>query len=388
MANCETKMEPALIVIFILTLVLIIAYSMALFSAAFEFNLKKDKNKALIPALNSISVVIPFRNEASQLQNLFKCLGLLEKEGLTVEFLLVNDHSTDDGGELAKVLLNKSGLHGIVIDLSATELGKKAAVKKGIEFAAHELIATLDADCRPGTMWLTSLLNSMAEKGTVALTGPVRYIGKLKYKGCDAYQQMESAVLMALTQKQTEAGNAIMGNAANMCFTKKAYYDAEVGRKDKGIAGGDDIFLLEAIEMLKLGKIGFAGHAEAVVETDTEGSWSQLFEQRVRWAAKVRFQTKPGGFVWQIAAFIFSLLYAGLVLVCAARVFWLPLITITTAKVLADMLIVSNPLKKMGYRLPWVVQAWTSVMQPFFILAVGCKARFGKFKWKGRLLKA
>ncbi len=381
-------MEPTLIAIWIAIAALITAYSAVLIRACITFNLKTERPGETFTENNGISVVIPFRNEAEKMKRLALCLKELDTTGLNAELILVNDHSTDLGRQLIEEYLKDCTLEARIIDLSANEKGKKAGIRKGIENSRYDVVATLDADCRPGRLWLESMLETMNKTGAELLTGPVRYTAEKRLNTLAVYQQMENAVLMAITQKQCEQGNAVIGNGANLCFKKQTYWQAERIRTDKLIAGGDDIFLLEAIEKLHPGKIGFAGMKHAIVETDTEKSWGALYEQRVRWAAKVRFQTKPGGFVWQTAAFIFSLLYAGFVLVCAARMYWLLFFSVQGLKLMADVMIVSRPAKELNYKLPFILQLIASIIQPFIVVAVGCKARYGKFNWKDRLLKA
>lgn len=371
-----------------LTTAFIAAYTLVLLPQTNSFKLDKNMVNDATKINTGVSVIIPFRNEAKNLNSLIASLNKLDCSDLQVEFILVNDHSEDEGSKQGQIWLKETGLSARFIDLPAGETGKKVALKKGIENSTHEVIATLDADCRPSKLWLKSMLYCLNKNDHFMVTGPVRYVGTNKWSACDVYQQMESAVLMAMTAKQFDSGNAVIANGANLCFKKTVYKEAEAIRKDGDIAGGDDIFLLEAVEQLHPGKIGFAGLKDAVIETDTEKNWGVLLEQRARWASKVRYQQKPGGFLWQWAAFAFSLLYAGLALVCAARMNALPFLAALALKAIADLWIVHKPLKKMGYELPFILKLGASFLQPIFIFMVGCKARFGKFYWKGRLLKA
>lgn len=379
-------MEQTIIALWITTAILIAGYTLALITASKNFDLT-DEHPVISSGFNDISVVIPFRNEAAQMNELGYSLKQLDSAGLNVEFILVNDHSTDEGRELITKQLEQSGLNARIIDLGENDQGKKAAIRKGIADSRYEVIATLDADCRPGRLWLKCMLNSLHGKNLLLLTGPVRY-ASAQQSVLTVYQQMENAVFMALTKKQFAGGSSLIANGANMCFKKQGYLQAESIRNDKNIAGGDDIFLLEAFEKLHPGRTGFADMRAAMVETDAEKSWKQLFEQRTRWAAKVRFQNKPGGLFWQTMAFTFSLLYAGCILLCAAQMDWITLISIVVLKSMSDVFVVRKPARYLNYSMPIILQATASFIQPFFILAVGCKARFGRFNWKGRVLKA
>ena len=92
-----------------------------------------------------LSVVIPGKNEANQIDSLFKRLiPILESLGLKWEILFVNDGSTD---ESLALLLNwrKQDSRIGAIDLSRN-FGKEAALSAGLHHARGQAIISMDAD--------------------------------------------------------------------------------------------------------------------------------------------------------------------------------------------------------------------------------------------------
>ena len=90
--------------------------------------------------LTQISVVIPFRNEASNIPNLL--VSITQLISLPLEFIWVNDHSEDTSLETLK---NLSPNHPL-LHLPIGQTGKKAAIRAGIASAKGSYILTWDAD--------------------------------------------------------------------------------------------------------------------------------------------------------------------------------------------------------------------------------------------------
>ena len=93
----------------------------------------------------SLSVVIPAFNEERALgKTLAELAAYLRGTGLTYEIVVVDDGSTDQTVAVAReVALSDSAIR--VISVSANR-GKGAAVRRGVQEAAGEVIAFIDAD--------------------------------------------------------------------------------------------------------------------------------------------------------------------------------------------------------------------------------------------------
>ncbi|MCW8306323.1 glycosyltransferase family 2 protein [Acidiphilium sp. PA] len=102
-------------------------------------------NNALPPAPSLISIIVPFHNEAENVQTLHTRLAeVLEAGPDPWELVCVNDGSRDD--TLARlVALAERDARVRVIDLSRN-FGKEAALTAGLDFARGDAVIPLDAD--------------------------------------------------------------------------------------------------------------------------------------------------------------------------------------------------------------------------------------------------
>lgn len=124
-----------------------------------------------------VSVVIPARNEA---KNIARCLeSVLATTYPTVEVIVVDDHSTDGTGEIARAIALRDVEKGFgvsrvrVIDappLPAGWFGKQWACHSGAALANGTLLCFVDADTTHGTELLARSVNAMRLRGAALFT--------------------------------------------------------------------------------------------------------------------------------------------------------------------------------------------------------------------------
>jgi cellulose synthase/poly-beta-1,6-N-acetylglucosamine synthase-like glycosyltransferase len=113
--------------------------------------------------LPGVSVVIPFRNEAHNLDALLGSLFTQEYPG-PWEIVLVNDSSTDDFFPI--IARHQSApkaplrLIGLTVVPTATLSSKQRAIETGIAAARYDLVVLTDADMQFDRRWLRSLVQS------------------------------------------------------------------------------------------------------------------------------------------------------------------------------------------------------------------------------------
>ena len=101
-----------------------------------------------------VSVVIAIRNEESEIIRLLTELKKQIYPTNKLEFLVVNDHSTDATLEL----LQQSATDNLrIVTMSDGEFGKKNALKKAIALAEGEIILGTDADCSFSSNWVQTM---------------------------------------------------------------------------------------------------------------------------------------------------------------------------------------------------------------------------------------
>ena len=104
--------------------------------------------------LPRVCVVIPARNEESDIEATVR--SVLAQEGVTLEVIVVNDHSSDRTGEIIQRLAHEDPRVRALHDPPLREgwLGKANAMQYGASFATGEYIVFTDADIehKPGSM--------------------------------------------------------------------------------------------------------------------------------------------------------------------------------------------------------------------------------------------
>lgn len=138
-----------------------------------------------------VSVVVTVRNDSEQLQRCLDALRGLDYE--TYEVVVVDDGSTDGTGAVASnhALAEAGRLRTVAVGTAEEPLGIGASRNRGVEAAAHGVIAFTDADCRPGERWLADLVPVLAHHDVVG--GRVRPAGDSTasvYEGINASLDM------------------------------------------------------------------------------------------------------------------------------------------------------------------------------------------------------
>jgi glycosyltransferase involved in cell wall biosynthesis len=100
-----------------------------------------------------VSVIIPARDEAGTIGDLVRSVRAQGMPGVSVEVVVVDDHSVDGTGHEAQC----AGAR--VVPLGSTNGGNPAVARnRGAAAASGDPLVFLDADCTPAEGWLSRLL--------------------------------------------------------------------------------------------------------------------------------------------------------------------------------------------------------------------------------------
>lgn len=118
-----------------------------------------------------VSVILASFNGASTLPRTFRALADVETQGLHVEFILVDNGSTDSTASLMKEFLRyRAGTY--VLESRA---GKSNALNTGLTFVRGELIVLTDDDVIPKPGWLNAFAAAAkVAPETMAFAGQIR----------------------------------------------------------------------------------------------------------------------------------------------------------------------------------------------------------------------
>ncbi|MBD2291397.1 glycosyltransferase [Microcystis wesenbergii FACHB-1317] len=119
-----------------------------------------------------ISVIIPIYNGEDDLPDLLKCLQSQTYPREQVEYLLVNNNSSDQTGSILEQAVIESKESGFpLVVLTENQIQSSYAARNlGIKTARYDLLVFTDADCRPSYQWLAEIVKpfSDADIGIVA----------------------------------------------------------------------------------------------------------------------------------------------------------------------------------------------------------------------------
>jgi GT2 family glycosyltransferase len=102
-----------------------------------------------------VSVIVPHYDD---LANLDRCLDLLAGQSLPAddyEVIVADNGSPCGAGRVAEIIAGRARL------VSAPEKGAGPARNAGVSFAAADIFAFIDSDCRPGRDWLAQGLHAL-----------------------------------------------------------------------------------------------------------------------------------------------------------------------------------------------------------------------------------
>ncbi len=337
--------------------------------------IKLPENPIDIKSYPLISVVIACRNEESSIENLVT--GLLNQKypQEKYEIIIIDDFSDDSTIAILNRYKDK------ITILSSHLPGKKNAISCGIEKASGELILTTDADCIVPDKWILSHAKLYEAKGSVLQLAPVDFLSKNKFQ---AILNLEFFSLIGSAAGSTAIGKPIMGNAANMSFSKKIYCELKE-KLNTSIPSGDDVFLLQEAKKNYSEKIFFLKDKNCIVKTEPPQNLTAFFNQRIRWASKNKHYSDKDIISTGINVFILNFLILLSLVISLFNIFYfLSFIILFTAKSIADYSLLSRVSlffnKKYLLRLFLPVQ----IIYPFYVVTIGFLSFFVKYSWKGR----
>ena len=226
----------------------------------------------------TISILIPFRNEADNLPSLLASLQALDFAEHSVQIVLVNDHSTDAG---EKVIEEYAGELDMQLIHQTDRVGKKAAIRTGWQACGGDIIIQTDADCSLPNHWLSAMLGPFSNEDVSLACGPVQFHTSTNF--WKRVVALDFEALIAIGAAHIQWNKPMICNAANLAYRKSLIADANL---HESAASGDDVFLLQSAHHQNPNSITFVKNKKAIVKTEGPSSFSVFWHQRLRWASK------------------------------------------------------------------------------------------------------
>ena len=374
-----------LLFLWLISLLLIGNYFFLWYKIA-QYNSKKFKSpetQSLNEKIPNISLIVPFRNEAHRIIPLLNSIQEIDFEG-QIEFLFINDHSSDNSIDVIKHHPSFQSNNYKIINLENAKHGKKDALEIGISAAENEIIITTDADCVLMPSTLKTLTKAFIEKNANMGIGPVIF-NTTRFSIHQIYQKIENTALIALGFYQFHIGKPTMANGANLIFKKSIFLELNPFENNKKIAGGDDIFNLEAFYKFNPTKVISITDPNAAIFTNVLNSLSELWKQRIRWVKKTAFQTTSNTEKSQKYLALFFMFFWGLTTMALYFSCYEIMLTLWIGKVVADTIILKKIFHSFKQPISVIEIIVSSLFQNFFIPILGIAHPFSKTDWKQRV---
>jgi cellulose synthase/poly-beta-1,6-N-acetylglucosamine synthase-like glycosyltransferase len=274
-----------------------------------------------------LSIIIPVRNEAKNIEVLLQDLENQILHHQRFEVFIANDHSDDNTAELVEKFKSKNKLNLHLVHLTYDSLiksPKKKAITTCINLAKGDIIVTTDGDCRVKKGWLKEIQLHFENNETVFLSAPVSFFknssSNIISKLWTQMQEIEFVSLIVSGACSIKMGFPNMCSGANIAYKKAAFMAVNGFEGNEHIASGDDEFLMHKMASHYPGKISYLKSQEAIVETAALQNMKSFYNQRKRWAGKwTHYKTLSpkllAGFIFSInLSFIISLITGNLLL--------------------------------------------------------------------------
>lgn len=324
---------------------------------------------------NSITVIIPFRNEAHNLNQLLTCI-----EQQTVqphEWIFINDHSTDDS--LEKIYFSEKSISYRIIELSQGEKGKKTAIRKAITTATTDYCLTLDADVSFHPDYIQQLC-ALPANDMIVLPVMMR---------ANRFWQLLFSIEYAITQLLNLGvswwNRPINCSGANLLFHREAFLATDDFSSHQHVLSGDDMYALRAFRLNKK-SIHVVSNKSLAVTTSVPKTMSSVMDQRARWMNKsgnVADGLSNLIALWALALhFSFFSIQVFLFVTGKFEIVG----SLFAAKLLLDSLLVMNGNEPFRMRMLLGLLLF-EITYPLYLLVLLFWAKSGRVSWKGRDLK-
>lgn len=366
-----------MVVFLVLSSLLLGFYLFIVLLATYGWFLHDPKHSSLLNEVEDfggVSVIIPFRNEAHNLPKFLSRITKTHSQSASVEFIFINDHSTDQWFDFVDV----NSLPSNVRFVNSEKIGKKQAIYSGVELAKYDIILTTDADCIPAKGWVQTMSEYFIKNRCQLLFGPVTLEGVSSF--LSYFQSIDYAAMAAIGGGSALAGNPFICSGANLMFSKSCYLSVFENIRLE-IASGDDVFLLHAFKQ-KGYRISFCKSSEALVSTSVEPTFSDLVKQRVRWGAKAKGYTDWFSIFVSLVVFLLSVDMIGS-LVLVNTLYYVPIL-LFLIKMVVDGLFLRAILPLFKIRFRWFLVVIIQLFYPFWIVYIAVKGFLSASSWKGR----
>lgn len=218
-----------------------------------------------------VSIITCYHNEEDIL--LETCPTLLSQDYESIEFIWVNDHSSDRTLERLQSIKDD---RVSIIDHRELSIGKKKALASGIRSAQYDFILCTDADCHVTSQWASTMMCHTKYADIVLGYAPLTSGRSLisRFARYEAWYTAVQYLSFAL------AGIPYMGVGRNLLYHKRIYDDARGFASHEHLASGDDDLLINTTASYKNTRVCL--NPKSFVSSPAKDSWNSFWKQKCR----------------------------------------------------------------------------------------------------------
>lgn len=181
-----------------------------------------------------VSVVIPVRDRAQELERCLTSLAAVDYPDDHLEVIVVDDGSRDESAAVA-------ARHGArVVRSGGTGCGPATARNRGARVAQGDLLAFVDSDCTASRDWLTELVGAFQDPNVAAVGG--RVDGRRAGTRVERYETAMSSLTLGTRERSAGAGqDTFYLPSCNLLVRRDAFLAAGGFREGQHV--GEDVDL-------------------------------------------------------------------------------------------------------------------------------------------------
>ena len=220
------------------------------------------------------------------------------------------------------------------------------------------------------------------------IVGPVMY-QSTNFSFLESFQLLDFLSLQGATLGGFGIKKPFLCNGANLAYKKDAFIALKGFHGNEEIASGDDIFLFEKFYKKNPTEVHFLKSKAAIVKTKPVSTWSELIQQRMRWAAKSSsYNLKTGKIVGIIVLLTNVVFIISMIEIFSSHENSLSFLYCLIIKILLDFILIKQTsLYYIGSSKKIRYFELGSLFYPFFSIYIVLKTITGKYSWKGRIFK-
>lgn len=342
-------------------------------------------------AQTKVSVLIPARNEAANIEACLQSVLAQNYPSSLFEVIVLDDHSTDQTPEIVQSFA-ANNVHLITLaehlTTDETQSFKKKALDIGVQKASGQLIVTTDADCVVQKNWLQLLVSFYEQKGYRFIAAPVNF--HQEKNALERFQSLDFLGMMGISGAGVQSSWMRMCNGANLAYEKSLFQEVNGFEGINDLASGDDMLLMQKVAQRDPSAVGYLKNPSVTTFTIAKPTLSSFIQQRLRWATKSSSYPERWMTVALAAVFLFC---TNIFLSMLLAIFWQQTLLLVTlfsivSKAIMDYLLLKD-MAIFFHRRDLLYSFWTSfVLHTVYIVGIGLAANLKKdYQWKGRIVR-